>query len=189
VLTPAWILDAFAAVMLAVAAVSAARVAAAQPWRRGATVGDADIAHLLMAIAMSGMLTASLRTIPVAAWESVFSVMCAWFVVRAAGAVRACGLRALPGVHCVSCALHSAAMLYMFLALAAPAAPSGGGMAGMAAAQPLRYPALAFAFALALVGIVVRDLDRLSARRSSGGSTGCRTAMGVTMAFMLITMI
>lgn len=189
-LTPAWILDAFAAVMLAVAAVSAARVAAARPWRHGATVGDADIAHLLMAIAMSGMLTAGLRTIPVAAWESVFSVMCAWFVVRAAGAVRARGLRALPGVHCVPCALHSAAMLYMFLALAAPAAPSGGGMAGMAtAAQPLRYPALAFAFALALAGVVVWDLDRLSARRSSGGSTGCRTAMGVTMAFMLITMI
>ena len=189
-LTPAWILDAFAAVMLAVAAVSAVRLAAARPWRHGARTGDADIAHLLMAIAMSGMLTASLRTIPVAAWESVFSVMSAWFVVRAAGAVRARGLRALPGAHCAPCVLHSAAMLYMFLALAAPATRSSGGMAGMmTAAQPLRYPALAFAFALALAGYTVWDLDRLSARRSSGGSAGCRTAMGVTMAFMLITMI
>jgi predicted membrane protein len=81
-------------------------------------------------------------------------------------------------------------MLYMFLALAAPAARSSGGMAGMmTAAQPLRYPALAFAFALVLAGYTVWDLDRLSARRSSGGSAGCRAAMGVTMAFMLLMTI
>ena len=164
-LTPAWILDAFAAVMLAVAAVSAARVAAARPWRHGATVGDADIAHLLMAIAMSGMLTASLRTIPVAAWESVFSVMSAWFVVRAAGAVRARGLRALPGVHCVPCALHSAAMLYMFAALGGPPAEGPSmpmsGTVGMAGGMPtLHASTLGLIFALLLVAFTVHDLDR-----------------------------
>jgi hypothetical protein len=166
---PAWILDAFAAVMLTVAAVSAARVAAARPWRRGGTVADTDIAHLLMAIAMTGMLTGSLRTIPVVAWESALSVLMAWFVFRAARDVRAGGLRALPAAHLV----HCAAMLYMFLA----------------AAQPSRYPALAFAFALALAGYAVWDLDRLSAGRPSGVTAGCRTAMGVTMAFMLIAMV
>ncbi|HEX6525792.1 MAG TPA: DUF5134 domain-containing protein [Streptosporangiaceae bacterium] len=165
---PALILDAFAAVMLAVAAVSAARLAAARPWRRGETVADIDIAHLLMAIAMNGMLTGSLRTIPVVAWESALSVLLAWLVFRAARDVRASGLRTLPAVHLV----HGAAMLYMFLA----------------AAQPSRYPALAYAFALILAGYAVWDLDRLSAGRPSAVTAGCRTAMGVTMAFMLIVM-
>ena len=35
-MTPAWILDIFAAVMLVVAAVSAARLVVARPWRQGA---------------------------------------------------------------------------------------------------------------------------------------------------------
>jgi len=166
---PAWILDAFAAVMLAVAAVSAARAAAARPWRRGGTAVGTDVAHLLMAIAMIGMLTGSLRAIPVVAWESALSVLMAWFVFRAGRDVRTRGLRALPGAHL----LHCAAMLYMFLA---------------AAQQPSRYPALAYAFALALAGYAVWDLDRLSAGRPSVVTAGCRTAMGVTMAFMLIAM-
>jgi uncharacterized protein DUF5134 len=165
---PAWILDAFAAVMLAVAAVSASRVVAARPWRRGGTAADTDVAHLLMAIAMSWMLTGSLRAIPLVAWESALSVLMAWFVYRAARDVRAGGLRALPAAHLV----HCAAMLYMF----------------PAAAQPSRYPALAYAFALALAGYAVWDLDRLSTGRRSGITAGCRTAMGVTMAFMLIAM-
>lgn len=187
---PAWILDTLAAAMLAVAAVSAARVAAAWPWRRGGTVDGTDVAQLLMAIAMSGMLTVSVRTIPVAAWESVLSVMWAWLVFRAVRVVRARGLRALSAGRCAPCAVHSAAMLYMLLALAAPAAGSGGGMAGMGAvAQPSRYPALALALVLALVACSVWDLDRLSARRASGATAGCRTAMGVTMAFMLIVTI
>ena len=61
-MTPSWILDIFAAVMLVVAAVSAARLVVARPWR-GASgqPTDIDVAHLLMAIAMAGMLTASLR--------------------------------------------------------------------------------------------------------------------------------
>ena len=68
-MTPGWILDIFAAVMLVVVAVSAARVVAARPWQRGAVVLDTDIAHLLMAIAMAGTLAASLRTLPDDAWE------------------------------------------------------------------------------------------------------------------------
>ena len=55
-MTPAWILDLLAAVMLLVAAVSAARLVVARPWRHGSVIIDTDIAHLLMAIAMAGML-------------------------------------------------------------------------------------------------------------------------------------
>jgi len=53
---PSWILDIFAAIMLVVAAVSAARLVVARPWRRGtrrAALADIDLAHLLMAIAMA----------------------------------------------------------------------------------------------------------------------------------------
>ncbi len=65
-MTPAWILDILAALMLVVAAVSAARLVTARPWASGEdTAGptclDVDVAHLLMAIAMAGMLTASLH--------------------------------------------------------------------------------------------------------------------------------
>jgi hypothetical protein len=56
---PTWILDVLAGVMLAVAGVSAGRLAAA---RRGTAVTDTG--HLLMAIAMAGTLAAGLRTLP-----------------------------------------------------------------------------------------------------------------------------
>ena len=82
-MTPAWILDIFAAVMLVVAAVSAARLVAARPWQHGSVVlADTDIAHLLMAIAMAGMLAASLQTLPNGAWEVIFGVLTAWFGYR-----------------------------------------------------------------------------------------------------------
>jgi hypothetical protein len=170
-MTPASILDIFAALMLAVAATSAARLAAARPWQRGSLLTDTDVAHLLMAIAMAGMLTASLTTLPNAAWEVVFALMTAWFACRVAVDARANGVRALAGGHCAPHLVHSAAMLYMFAALAAPAA-SGSGMSGMGAAsgsamQALRYPTVAFVFALILIGYSIWDIDQLSGRRYS----------------------
>jgi len=193
VTTPAWILDALAGVMLAVAGVSAVRLAGARPWRRGAVVADTDIGHLLMAIAMAGMLAAGLRTLPTAAWVTVFSVLTGWFGYRVAREARASGVRALTGRHCTPHLVHSGAMIYMFLALP-PLAAAGAGMAGMDAAGPgLRQPSLALVFALILAAAAVWDLDQLSGRRyqrQAGAVTvGCRTAMSVTMAFMLLIMI
>jgi Domain of unknown function (DUF5134) len=171
-MTPAWILDLLAAVMLAVAAVSAARLVAAQPWRPGGAVYDTDVAHLLMSIAMAGMFTSSLTTLPDTAWEVVFGLMTAWFLVRVVLDTQVSGVRALAGGHCAPHLVHSAAMLYMFLAMSAPAAGSGGmgGMAGMAAgsgSMTLRHPTLAFIFALILAGYTIWDLDQLSGRRYS----------------------
>jgi opacity protein-like surface antigen len=162
---PAWILDVFAGVMLVVVAVSAARLAAARPWRPGAVVLDTDVAHLLMAIAMAGMLAGGLRTLPDSAWEVIFGVLTAWFGYRVLRDARASGVRALAGGHCAPHLVHSAAMLYMFLALSGPAA--GGGMGGMggSAMQTLHYPTLAFVFGLVLAGYSVRDLDLLSGSR------------------------
>jgi hypothetical protein len=217
-MTPAWVLDTFAALMLVVAALSAARVVAARPWRPGSVILDTDIAHLLMAIAMAGMLAVSLRTLPDRAWAAVFCVLTAWFGYRVVRDARASGVRALAGGHCAPHLVHSAAMLYMFLALAAPTAGAAG-MSGMdgSATQPLEYPTLAFAFGLVLAAYSVQDLDLLSAGRyrlapagpalpgvpalagtgsvaaprllRPGTTVGCRIAMGVTMAFMLFVMI
>ena len=165
---PGWLLDVFAAVMLAVAAVSAARIAAARPWQGGRRAAQADIdaAHLLMAIAMAGTLTPGLQTLPAGAWEVVFGVLTAWFAYRVARDVQVSGFRALAGGHCAPHLLHAAAMLYMFLALT-PAASRGGGMSGMGGAAAsamgtLGVPALAFVFTLLLVGYSVWDLDQLS---------------------------
>jgi len=170
-MTPAWILDIFAALMLVVAAVSAARLVAARPWQRGMAVTDTDVSHLLMGIAMAGMLASGLTTLSSGVWEVIFGLLTAWFGYRVVRDARANGVRALAGGHCAPHLVHSGAMLYMFLALAAPAA-AGSGMAGMggssgSAMGTLKYPTLAFVFALILIGYTIWDLDRLSGRRYS----------------------
>ena len=173
-MTPAWILDLFAAVMLVVAAVSAARLVAARPWRQGAhraALADVDVAHLFMAIAMAGTLAVSLQTLPNGAWQVIFAVMTAWFAYRVVRDARISGVRALGGGHCAPHLLHAGAMLYMFAALIVPTAHGsgmsgmGGGMSGMGT---LALPFLAFIFALALIGYSIWDLDQLSGPGASG---------------------
>ena len=203
-MTPAWILDILAGLMLAVAAVSAARLTAAPPGRGG--LADVDVAHVLMAVAMAGMLVPSLATLPATAWAAVFGLMTAWFAWRVGHDARASGVRALAGGHCVPHLAHSGAMLYMFLAQAAPV--SGRAMSGMggSAARTLEYPTLAFVFTLILAGYSVWDIDQLSGPRyglvgvplgsglralllSPGTAVACRVLMGVSMALMLVIMI
>jgi len=168
-MTPAWILDILAALMLAVAAVSAARIGLARPWQAGAVVTDTDVSHLLMGIAMAGMLAPGLTTLPGGAWEVIFALLTVWFGYRVVRDARSNGARALAGGHCAPHLVHSAAMLYTFAALAAPASGGSGmgGMGGGPAAQTLRYPTLAFIFALILVGYTIWDIDQLSGKRYS----------------------
>jgi hypothetical protein len=167
-MTPGWILDVFAAIMLVVAVVSAARLVAARPWHPGAIITDTDISHLLMGIAMAGMLASSLTTLPNGAWAVVFAVLTAWFGYRVVRDYRASGARALAVGHCAPHLVHSAAMLYMFLAITAPVASGGAGMSGMTGMtgmSTLSYPSLAFLFALILAGYAIWDLDQLSSLR------------------------
>jgi hypothetical protein len=181
---PAWILDIFAAIMLVVAAVSVARLVVARPWQRGrrTVAADIDIAHLLMAIAMAGTLAAALRTLPNDAWDVIFAVLTAWFAYQVARDARRAGVRALSGGHCAPHLVHSAAMLYMFVAATpptAPAASAGSGMSGMrgSGTQTLSLPILAFLFALILIGYTIWDLDQLSGPGPSGHySLAARTA-------------
>lgn len=177
---PGWLVDISAAFMLVVAAVSAARLAAAWPWRRGSVVVDTDVAHLLMAIAMAGVFTPSLTTLPDTAWEVIFGLMTAWFAGRVLLDARSNGARALAGGHCAPHLVHSAAMLYMFLALGTPSSMGGmsgmGGMTGSVSMMALRVPTLAFLFALTLAGYSVRDLDQLSGRAPALAAAGAPAA-------------
>jgi hypothetical protein len=177
-MSPAWVLDVFAALMLVVAALSAVRLTAARLRHNRPAAVSADVAHLLMAIAMAGMLAASLATLPGTAWEVAFWLLTAWFAWQAWLDARVNGARALAGGHWTPHLVHSGAMLYMLLALTTPAGGAGmGGMGGMAgpagtATQALKYPALAFAFALILAGYSVWDLDHLSGRRYALAGAG-----------------
>jgi hypothetical protein len=177
-MTPTWILDILAGLMLAVAAVSAARLGLARPWRKGAVVTDTDVSHLFMGIAMAGMLASGLTTLPDRAWEVIFALLAVWFGYRVVSDARSNGARALAGGHCAPHLVHSAAMLYMFLALAARG-PGGSGMGGMgagSAVQALKYPTLAFVFALILIGYSAWDLDQLSGKRYSRAGTSLSPA-------------
>ncbi len=174
-MTPSWILDLLAAVMLTVAAVSAARLAAAWSSRRGWDAAGADVAHLLTAIAMAGMLAPGLRTFPDAVWEVIFGILIARFAFLVVWDARVSGVRALAGDHCAPHLVHSGSMLYMFAATTSTGAMAGMSMPGMnempgssgSTMVTLNYPTLALAFALTLIGYSVWDLDQLSGTRSS----------------------
>jgi len=169
---PDWLLETFAVVMLLVAAVSAGHLAVAHAWtRRGTVNADIALSHLLMGIAMAGVLVAGLRILPNAAWDVVFAVMTAWFdwclwrESREHGAAAAISGQYAP--HLV----YGAAMLYMFTALARPPSSGGSGMSGMSGMPGMtggssgtlptvHAPTLAFVFTVLLVAFTVRDLDR-----------------------------
>src|ERR1700722_971900 len=124
---PTWLAGLLAAVVIAIALFSAVRLARFRGRRAGEV--DADGVHVLMGVAMAGMLVPSLRFAPDGAWAVVFVVAGVWFAWRSA-AVR--GERAgrsgpfwtarlsrsdtcceYPLPHLIDCG----AMLYMLLAI------------------------------------------------------------------------
>jgi hypothetical protein len=161
--SPAWLTGIFAALMLTVATYCAGRLAVARRWQRP-TEFDTDAGHVLMGVAMAGMLVARLRILPAVTWEAVFGAGAVWFawqVLQSRRHAPATSWRCLhPGPHLVECA----AMLYMFLVL--PSLAGRGTAAGMAAmsAAGSSYSFLALVMALFMVGYVVRVADRLTIR-------------------------
>jgi Domain of unknown function (DUF5134) len=166
--SPGWLAGILAAVVLVVAAFSAARLIAARGRRRRGEA-DADGMHVLMGVAMAGMFVPRLATLPDAAWGAVFGVGAVWFAGRAwrdrggrdplAG--RWC---AYPVPHLIDCV----AMVYVLWAvpvLAAGGQPaSGGGMGAMGpAAAGAHWPVIGLALAVGVCGYVVWLLDRLPA--------------------------
>jgi hypothetical protein len=161
---PSWLAGTFAAVMILIAAYSAARFLFAR--RRGrATETDADALHVVMGTAMAGMLVPRLNVLPASVWAAVFAIAAAWFGWhavrrRSPGTPSAFQCR-YPVPHLIECA----AMVYMLLPAATPRpARAGPGIAmpGMSAGPTADFPALAVVLALFMAGYIIWTTDRLA---------------------------
>jgi Domain of unknown function (DUF5134) len=168
--TPAWILGIFAVILLLVAEASAGQLVIARAWtRRGGTGADIAVSHLLMGIAMAGILVPGLSTLPNAAWEVAFAVMTAWFAWCLWRESRGRGAAGVAHGDYAPHLVQSAAMVYLFAAVAGPSAAGSGmsmpGMGGVAGGSSgglptLHASTLALIFALLLIAFTVHDLDR-----------------------------
>ena len=163
---PSWLAGALAAVMIVIAVYCAGRLVVSRLSRRK-TDADADALHVLMGVAMAGMLLPWLSPLPSTAWEIVFGTAAAWFAWQAARARSghpAAGWQCpYPVPHLVECG----AMLYMLLQVRAtlPAGPgTGTAMPGMAAspASAGSFPVLALLLAIFTLGYAAWTTDRLT---------------------------
>jgi hypothetical protein len=160
---PAWLTGIFAALMLTVAVYCAGRLVAARRWRRPTEL-DTDAGHVLMGLAMAGMLVATLRILPAAVWEAIFALAAAWFCAQLLRARRGASAGPWrcphPTPHLVECA----AMLYMFLALPTSLRTrTVAAMTGMTATPAgSRFSILALALALFMLAYAVQVADRLT---------------------------
>ena len=177
---PAWLADIFAGVMITVAVYCTSRLVVARWWRRPTDVESGTGAHVVMGVAMAGMLVAGLRFGPAGLWETVFAAAAAWFGWRSVRVRRGTPPDpvALPelGPHLVECG----AMLYMYLALpaVAVAAKSGeggeggeggmGGLGGISAAGS-RFSVLSWCSPWSTPGYAVRVGDRLTMQGPCSG--------------------
>jgi hypothetical protein len=173
---PDWLLEIFAGVTLVIAALSAGQLAETRAWTRpGRVNADIALSQLLTGIATAGVLVSALSTLPHAAWAVVFAAMTAWFDWCLWRESREHGTAAAISSQYAPQLVSSAALLYLFTALAGPSSDGStmAGMAGMAgmtggtgmtgasgALPTVQAPTLAFVFAVFLIACTVRDLDR-----------------------------
>jgi hypothetical protein len=208
---PGWLTGLLAAVMLTVAAYHATRLAAATRWGRAAVL-DADGVHVVMGVAMAGMLTPALSFAPVRLWQAVFTVSGLWFGYQYVRTRRGqtLGPRRCPHPlpHLVECAAM-VLMLALPAAVASTGATAATGMSGMSAVTgtAARFAPLTLLLALFMVGYVMwlgNNLTALApaAATAAGPTTSagtaylaprcaacCKIAMGTTMGYMLVMML
>jgi len=154
-----WLAYSFAALMLATSAYCLSRLAVS--WRhRRPTDHQVDAVHVVMGVAMAGMLVPSLRVFWAGGWEIVFgagAILFGWRMVSDARAKRSSG-------HHLQHVLACAAMVYMLAAAtAAVKSASGGSAMGGMGGGPAHFSTLALVLALALFGYVVWTADRFTA--------------------------
>jgi Domain of unknown function (DUF5134) len=172
---PAWLAGCLAAVMILIAAGCAGRLAIWRLWGRD-TEADADGLHVMMGVAMAGMIEPRLTLIPAAAWRRVFAAGAAWFAWHA---IRTRGRgRGRPGdwrcPHPVPHAIECAAMIYMLLPAGSALAghPPAATMAGMSgpAGPAAGNPALTLVLALFMLGYLLWATDRLTTLSRARGT-------------------
>ena len=187
---PAWLAGCFAALMVVIAVCCAARLAI--PRLRGRnTERDADALHVLMGVAMAGMLEPRLTPVPVAAWRAVFAAAAAWFAWQAMRRGRRAGEArcAYPAAHAVECV----AMVYMLLPVGSWPSGHGSGMAmpGMNQGTAAGNPALTLVLALFMLGYVLWAIDRLAhlSRSPAPATAGVPTAGSSSQAAPIMPVI
>jgi hypothetical protein len=200
-----WLAGALAVTVLAAAAYSAGRVIAGALLGRRAHY-DVDITHVLMGASMAGMFVADLSFLSAAAWKLTFTVVLAWYALRAlAGSQDRDSARQGQGLLFQTGHLLSvAAMLYMLQAVPSPAtgAMKSPNMAmDMAlpsvrtAAHPRALSLLIAALLLGYAALAVSRARRVVRIHAGGGAdalplapraaAACEVVMCTAMAAML----
>lgn len=159
--SPAWLTAIFAAASLAVAVYCAGRLVVARRGHRPTEL-DTDGAHVVMGVAMAGMLVSGLRTLPSAIWEVVFAAVAVWFGYRMLQARRGAQSSPWRSSHPLPHLVECAAMVFMFLILPASAAVEGTARGMTMTATESRFSFLTLPLALFLFGYVVWLGDRVT---------------------------
>jgi hypothetical protein len=168
---PSWLHACLAVVMLAVAACCAARLFAGRlrGWR---SEPEGDVLHVLMGVAMAGMLESRLSTAPAVVWLAVFGSAALWFAWRA---IRTAARPPSGGWRLAHSAPHAVECIAMVCMLW-PARLAGRGhgvtMAGMSAAGPAPNPALALVLSLFMLGYILWTTDQFAAARRGAAQAG-----------------
>ncbi len=168
---PSWLAGTFAVIMLVMSAYCTSRLLAARWWHRH-TERDVDAVHVLMGVAMAGMLVPRLNPLWDGGWEAVFAIWTAWFGGQMIRAGRHRGGNGLRPAHHLPHLLSSGAMLYMLLAVTSGVATGAAQVRPMAGATGAagRLPALALVLALAILGHVIWTTDRLTSLAPVAGT-------------------
>ena len=212
---PAWLAAGFAVLMVMIAVCRACRPAISRLRGKRTELGT-DGLHVLMGIAMAGMLQPRLALAPGPVWSGVFAVGAAWFAWQATRAARRAGRGrrargAHPGPHAIECA----AMVYMLVPVGSWSSGRGERMpmGDMSPSATAGNPALTLILALFMLGYALWAADQLTSRAwtrdaafaaSSAGmltpayhppavaprlATCYTIAMASTMGYMLLTML
>jgi len=180
---PTWLTAIFAAASLTVAVYCAGRLAATRRWHRPTEL-DTDGAHVVMGVAMAGMLVSGLRTLPSAIWEVVFAAAAVWFGYRMLQARRGAQSSPWRSSHPLPHLVECAAMVFMFLILPAAAGAATSSMSMTMTATESRFSFLTLPLAVYLFGYVVWLGDRVTlhapalALATAPASTGPRPGYG-----------
>jgi Domain of unknown function (DUF5134) len=158
---PAWLTAIFAAASLAVAVYCAGRLVVARRGHRPTEL-DTDGAHVIMGVAMAGMLVSGLRTLPSAIWEVVFATAAVWFGYRMLQARRGAPSSPWRSSHPLPHLVECAAMVFMFLILPAAAGAATSSVSMTMTATESRFSFLTLPLALYLFGYVVWLGDRVA---------------------------
>jgi Domain of unknown function (DUF5134) len=202
---PPWLRLVVTALMIAIACGSGLRLGASLR-HGGQAEPDTDGLHVLMGIAMAGMLEPQFSVLPAVVWQVTFAASAAWFgwksLLASRAPARAVPRHGVPLPHLI----ESLAMIYMLLP--GTAATPGMTMPGTRQARlagsseiialllALSMAGYAIWAASALSSVGIRD--RRTAPREPAGpasrppasrlAAGYQIAMGITMGYLLIQM-